>query len=260
MRKDDKRRIAYEILIFLGTMLLLFLVLRMWPIVLLFILAIFAAALRMLFLSTKKVEVIPPVAPKPPAREPAPPQTEQDMLKYAYALVQRRITSDVEAQYPNARWVWETPNAQRSIIDGEPVAILLNGAAGYRRAKVVICNLQYQGLDFNCAEMPASPAEPQEKTKDNAYMPPESEQQEDAQPEETKVNYERLAFEWLEDYLYSLMEQCNDAQAKKADHLLIPSDDLPMKESWADILKLLLEHGFTLAMETDAGIKVNLPQ
>jgi len=261
MRKDDKRRIAYEILIFLGTMVLLFLVLRMWPIVLLFILAIFAAALRMLYLTTKKVEPIPPAPQKPEPKEPPPPETEQDMLKYAYALIQRRITSDVNAQYENARWVWETPNAQKSIIEGEPVAILLNGAAGYRRARVLISNLQYQGLDFNGADTSdASRDSMDEDAKGNAYMPTDDDKQDEGKPSETSINYERLAFEWLDDYLFSLMERCNEAQAKNADHLLIPSGDLPLRESWPDIKKQLLAHGFTLAMETDEGIKVNLPQ
>ena len=59
--KDFKRRIAYEVLIILGMLALLLFICRLWPILLLVILGIFVAALRILFLSQRQVEVIEPL-------------------------------------------------------------------------------------------------------------------------------------------------------------------------------------------------------
>ena len=61
--KEFKRRIAYEVLVILGTLALLLFICRLWPILLLVILGIFIAALRLLFLSAKRVEKIPPLLP-----------------------------------------------------------------------------------------------------------------------------------------------------------------------------------------------------
>ena len=54
--KEFKRHIAYEVLTILGTLALLLFVCRLWPILLLVILGIFIAAMRLLFLSARKVE------------------------------------------------------------------------------------------------------------------------------------------------------------------------------------------------------------
>lgn len=53
--KEFKRHIAYEVLTILGTLALLLFVCRLWPILLLVILGIFIAAMRLLFLSARKV-------------------------------------------------------------------------------------------------------------------------------------------------------------------------------------------------------------
>ena len=72
--KEFKRHIAYEVLTILGTLALLLFVCRLWPILLLVILGIFIAAMRLLFLSARKVENIPPLLP---AARPEP--TDQDI-------------------------------------------------------------------------------------------------------------------------------------------------------------------------------------
>lgn len=58
--KDWKRHMAYEALVILGLLALLTFICRLWPILLLIILEILIATLRLLFLSSKKVEVIQP--------------------------------------------------------------------------------------------------------------------------------------------------------------------------------------------------------
>lgn len=141
--KEFKRHIAYEVLTILGTLALLLFVCRLWPILLLVILGIFIAAMRLLFLSARKVENIPPLLP---AARPEP--TDQDIRDMAFGSMQRRITELVTADFPNARWVWKTPNAMRNIATGNEVRILLNHAGGYREAIVVIRGLQVCSLTY----------------------------------------------------------------------------------------------------------------
>lgn len=93
--KEFKRHIAYEVLTILGTLALLLFVCRLWPILLLVILGIFIAAMRLLFLSARKVENIPPLLP---AARPEP--TDQDIRDMAFGSMQRRITELVTADFP----------------------------------------------------------------------------------------------------------------------------------------------------------------
>lgn len=257
MKHDQNKRIAHEILIFMALLALLCFVVRLWPAVFLFVLGIFAAALRLLFLSTKKVEVIEPANPvEPPPKKPL---TEQDVLRDAYGVIQMRITDEVAARHPAARWVWETPNAQAAIQEGKPAYILMNGAGGYRKARVVVENLQFHGLDYDCAKE-RNTLVSEEKA---ASIPVDSPYKDAAKGEQDfpePVNYELLAFEWVDEHMGLLNERCHEAIAKKDDHLLIPTTDLPAKESWKDICQQLIRNGFSLAMDTEEGIRVNLPQ
>ena len=59
-KKEWQRHMAYEALVILGMLALLLFVCRLWPILLLVILGIFAAALRLVFLSSPKVQPIRP--------------------------------------------------------------------------------------------------------------------------------------------------------------------------------------------------------
>ena len=129
--KDRKRQIAYEVLMILVSLALLTFICRLWPILLLIILGIFVAAIRLLFLSGNRVDQVEP-QPLLPAPIPAP--TESDLRKLAHSLITSRITTLVLNEYPNARWIWEAPNAFELIELGEEVYILLNRAGGYRKA------------------------------------------------------------------------------------------------------------------------------
>ena len=99
-------------------------------------------------------------------------------------------------EYPNARWIWEAPNAFELIELGEEVYILLNRAGGYRKAKVIIQNLQVIGLQYQ--EIPKKPDESEERTEAPAT-------------EQPKENYELIAFEWAESHIFELNARCNDA-------------------------------------------------
>lgn len=147
--KEQQRRVVHEVLVILGILALLTFICRLWPILLLIFLAIIIAALRLVFLSSRKVEVIPPLPLlEAPSKEP----TEKDVRDLAYSVIQKKITELVSVDYPDARWVWEQPNSKEKIEKNEPVYILLSRAGGYRRAQVHILNLQVTAIKYDAVE------------------------------------------------------------------------------------------------------------
>ena len=254
-QKEFKRRIAYEVLILLGMLALLTFICRLWPILLLISLGIFIAAIRLLFLSSKKVEVIEPM---PQAPEPVKEPTEHDVRELAYAVILKRITELITDEYPEARWVWENPNAKKCIQNGEEVYVLLNRAGGYRRAKVVIANLQVLGIKY-CSAEEEDPPEIQGPDTEEPEETDVSESPEDSEPEEERpVNYELLAYEWTEAHIVELNARCNEAIAEEKESVLLTAEELPVKESWPDICNELIRAGLENAVCQDAGIQINL--
>ena len=117
--KEWKRRMTYEALVILGMLALLLYVCRIWPILLLVILGIFAGALRLVFLSSPKVQPIRPEQPASVSPEPQRAVTkreaadEEDSL--SFGELQTRITRWVREEYPHARWVWKYPKRQSAV-------------------------------------------------------------------------------------------------------------------------------------------------
>jgi hypothetical protein len=239
---------AYEALVILGLLALLTFICRLWPILLLIILGIFIAVLRLLFLSARTVEIIEPL-PLLPAPKPEP--TEKDVCALAYSVIQRKITELVASEYPDARWVWQTPDARGAIEKTQPVYILLNRAGGYRRAQVVVQDLRIVRLDYSTA--PAEPAESEYESDETAGT-------ESGTEETLPQNYELLAFEWMEAHVVSLNERCNEAIAQGKTELMIFADELPDAESWPDICRELGRAGLEETERLKIGIKINLTQ
>ena len=171
---------AYEALVLLGMLALLTFICRLWPILLLIILGIFAAVIRLLFLSSRKIEVIVPLPLLP---EPVKETTEKDVQVLAYSVILRRVTELVLSEYPEARWVWERRMQKNLFRKVRRFLFYSNRAGGYRRAKVVIRNLQVVGIEYN----------PQ--VEENAVLEPEDNAPEPEEEPEVQ-NYELLAFEW----------------------------------------------------------------
>lgn len=243
-KKDQKRHMAYEALVLLGMLALLTFICRLWPILLLIILGIFAAVMRLLFLSSRKIEVIVPLPLLP---EPVKEATEKDVQVLAYSVILRRVTELVLSEYPEARWIWEAPNAERLIRENQEVFILLNRAGGYRRARVVIQNLQVVGIEYNPPAEEDAVLEPE----DNA---PEPEEEPEVQ------NYELLAFEWADAHIFELNARCNEAIGENLSELILLAEELPVRESWADICQELIRAGLTDVQCVSEGIKINLTQ
>ena len=243
-QKDQKRHMAYEALVLLGMLALLTFICRLWLILLLIILGIFAAVIRLLFLSSRKIEVIVPLPLLP---EPVKEATEKDVQVLAYSVILRRVTELVLSEYPEARWVWEAPNAEKVIQESQEVFILLNRAGGYRRAKVVIRNLQVVGIEYN----------PQ--VEENAVLEPEDNAPEPEEEPEVQ-NYELLAFEWADAHIFELNARCNEAIGENLSELILLAEELPVRESWADICRELIRAGLTDVQCVSEGIKINLTQ
>lgn len=251
--KDHKRSIAHDALILIGLLFLLVYICRIWPILLLMILGIFIAALRFLFIVLKEA--------KPPNLEPvrALLPTERDVKGETYSAIIQRITELVLADFPAAHWVWEHPNAKASIERGEPVFILLNQAGGYRRARIVIQDLQVIGICYCTGAEASDPNEKSlsEEKKENQIEISDISADTESEGEPVPVNYDLMAFEWVESHIVSLNERCNEAIGSKKQFLLLEDQELPAKESWNDICKELERSGLEQIRCLENGIQIN---
>ena len=257
--KEYKRHMAYEALVLLGLLALLTYITRLWPILLLIILGIFIATLRLLFLSSKKVEPLEPVLALPVPRTPPEPR-EQDFHSMAMVVIQRRISQILEAKYPNVRWVWESPRAREDIMAANKVYVILNRAGGYRRGQVLIRNLQVFDVIFENPEQRPDPA-PQPPIPQPPDPPvSESDLQEVDEDDEIPEDYGLIAFQWVEANIVSLNERCNEAIGQGKDHYLIRADDLPVADSWLDICKELEHNDLPGAFCCEGGIKIEFEQ
>lgn len=263
--KEYKKDLVYEVIIFLALMSLFMFITRIWAILFLIIMGIFVAALKLLFKRSERVEIIEPAAETAPLPRP---ETEKDILRRAYGLIQQRITEELISLHPSARWQWLTPNAMASIEKDEPVAIILNGTGGYRKASVSIHNLAFKGLVFETVQAETAdepkqndaptPDTDEEDALDYGHDPEENEDFDSEEPE--TVNYEYLAFEWVDAHLLLLNDRVNEAIGQGQNTLLIPESELPLKESWQDICDQLINNDFADAVAKDDGILVSLQQ
>lgn len=165
----------------------------------------------------------------------------------SYIVIIKKVTELVHLDYPQAKWIWKNPNAKKSIQLGEDVFIILNQAAGYKQAKVVIENNQVCGLDFtiqqNC-----------NTDSDNNVI------SEDAEPNTGVVaeNYELLAYEWVQDNIMLLNERLNESVGQGKTELFLASEELPIKESWQNIVVELEKEGIKDVECIPEGIKIKL--
>ena len=242
-KKDWQRHLAYEALVILGVLALLLFVCRLWPILLLAMLGIIIATLRLLFLSSPRVRPLEPMPPgvhKPPARTP-----EETQASQTFGNLQVQITRQVREQYPNARWVWKTPQAREKLRQGEEAAILLNRAGGYREASV----LPLEGG----------------KVEVRYFLPPEvpamqeavSQEEEPAAQTPVPEDHSLSAFEWVEAHMEELGALYNECIAQKQDFLLLTGGDLPEPAAWPALCQELTRNGLISSMAED-GIQIQI--
>lgn len=252
--KEFKRHMAYEALVLLGMLALLLYITRLWPILLLVILGIFIATLRLLFLSSKKVEPLQPILELPEPKGPSAPR-ELDVQQMGYWVIQNRITQILLRRYPDARWVWENPRVREDILQGNRVYILLNRAGGYRRGEVVIRNLQVVDILFEEIKDSGKPAKTDTQIENQSGGENENHP---AQPEEEEIpeDFGLMAFEWVNAHVMDLNNRVNEAIAHLKSNLLIPEDELPVQGSWPDICKELERNDLFGASCQDDGIMI----
>ena len=240
MSKDYRRRIACEILVILGLLALLLFMFRLWPVLLIVGLGIFASALWLLLLSHREVKA--KQSEESPETEKQKQETfDPETLKFF--AVQKEITERITEMYPEARWVWKSPQSKRNIVNGAEVSILLNHAGGYREMRV---KLTEQGnIQLSCVQMPELPPEAEKTEPPAEKLPP---------------NYEYLAFEWVEAHAVELNERCNEGIAQRQEGLLLPAQELPDQESWPDLCRELARNGLENCECTDEGIYIHLTQ
>lgn len=246
--KNQKKSMICRTLIVLAILSVLTVMCGLWPLFLIIIIGGCIAIIRLPRHSSKTEE---PVKTAPSKVETAKMPTEQDVKKLAYRVILRRITELVTAEYPEARWIWEAPNAKQMIECGEKVFILLNRAGGYRRAQVIVRNLQVVGVEYQTAQLNDGPKTEQEPEQSDAEISPEDEQNE---------NYGLIAFEWVDAHIIELNERCNAAIGHGITELLLLADELPVSDSWPDICCELKRADIEEVTVVPEGIKINLLQ
>lgn len=249
--KERKRTNVYDALEILLVLALLVFVCQLWPILLLVILGILAVALRLAFSGDQRAKTLNPQQPQIRRQSP----TERNVLDMAYGVIIRRIGDLVQADFPGARWTWESSQAKARIGAGEDVYILLDHAGGYRRAKVIIRSLRVVALTYQ--------TEPQAETPRTQSTEPrrteaESTAQSAPEAEPVQKDYSLLAFEWVEANIVDLNRRCNDAIGHGDADLLLTEEELPGKESWGDVCGQLKREGLNDVEVTSSGIRIHL--
>ena len=257
--RDYQRHMAYEALVILGLLALLLYITRLWPILLLVILGIFIATLRLLFLSSRKVDPVEPLLalPEPkPRTEP----TEKDMQNLAYLLIQQRITQILAVRFPDARWIWENPRAKEDILTGNKVYVILSKAGGYKRGLVIIRNLQVCDIIFDIPAVPG-PKEPAPVVSTvTAPAAPVDVPDEDDALEEIPEDYGLIAFQWVDANIIDLNDRINEAIAQRKQDILIGASELPVQDSWIEICKELERNDLTGAVCREDGFLIEFEQ
>ena len=234
MNKEPKRDLIRDVPDLLAAFLLVNLILRMWPIVflLLFGLAV-TVAVRSIFLFRRKKPLPEPIGE---AASPA----EED----AGARLRKQISGLVANAYPNAKWVWDRADAIRAAENGEEVFILLNGAGGYRKAKVLFAD--GAAVDLSFLTRP-----PEQESKPEPEAP---------EPEPMPENYDLIAYEWTESHIMDLNERCNEAVGRGQPELFLTAEELPDPRSWEGICRELRSAGIKTATVMPDGIRIHLTQ
>lgn len=237
--QEAKRSPFLDSLKIVGLAIMACYVCRFWPMVIFLIIYGLAVIMRALVKSRKTKSVqLAPVVPAEPI--PAPTPTQRDLENLAFSVICGRITELVARDYPAARWVWEFPTAQKMVMEGREVYILLNRAGGYRRAQVLYQNLQVTSLKYE--SITVAPTEPPA----------------DPVPEESEPdNYSLLAFQWVDAHLSDLSSRCDEARKNGLSHLLVSETELPVAQSWQDICTELSRAGYRTQVLAE-GIKIML--
>lgn len=161
--------------------------------------------------------------------------------------ISEQVSMWVNADYPNAKWVWAQVDTAKRIENGEDVYIILNGAGGYRRAKVNISGHIVVALEYMKA--PVRKLTAQESVAEIVENKPTIEANE---------NYELMAYEWVEAHINELNERLNETIGRGDTEYLLSANELPIPESWESVCNELLRAGVSEAVCVKDGIKIKI--
>ena len=238
----SKNELAHGAFVFLGWILLLSLVSRVW------IVFFISLAITLFLIIKSKLKKSEDNTTSISVIESPETRCEEDW----FAVILKQINEQVKNAYPDAKWVWRNPNARKSIEAGEEVMICLNKAAGYKFAKVIISDLTVQGLDFTV------------NVKGNISDETETEDEELSRiPRgEDNVNYDLLAYEWVQDNILLLIQEANTREAYLKNNERIayeniyyyPDDEKESIYTYQDANRYVYEDSYSLLVADSEGI------
>ena len=249
MYPETKKQRRCDLLTTIGLFLLLVFTCRLWPLLLLMMLGIFAYAIWALVENERQRTVPPP----PPLLALPAPVSEQDLINNAFGLLQRRITEELTHDFPHAKWVWGKAGARLSFATGEDLLILLADAEGRRSATVRTNALQFSQLLYHAYQ--PQPVDPMQDPHTQSDSTAEDEEDDS---DSSSVDFGLLAFEWVDANLKELNGYANEAVAKGQQEFLLSADNLPHGDSWVIICKELVRNGFLGATAMADGIRVQI--
>lgn len=159
-----------------------------------------------------------------------------------------QITERVNELYPGAKWVWARPDSAAKIVNDGHAYILLNKAGGYGKACVICCDGKVEHIEM-FGKVPAV-VQDAPSVKELPVSP--------APKEQPAVNYELLAYEWVESHILELNARCNEELGDDKSDFIVPESDLPAKESWPAVCKELVRNGLDNVECVEEGIKIIL--
>ena len=247
MSPEKKKQRRSDLLTVVGLFLALVFICRLWPLLLLMMLGVFAYAIWALVENERQYVVASP----PPLLALPAPLSEQQLISDAFGLLQRRITEELRHDFPNAKWVWGQSGAKLGFAAGEDLTILLADAEGRRSATVRTSELRFSQLLYHAYQPQQTPQEQDSDTPDDD---PDDEDDNDSE----SVDFGLLAFEWVDANLQRLNGIANETVAKGQRDFLLPADELPHGDSWVIICKELVRNGFRTADAMAEGIRVQI--
>lgn len=226
-----------KVVIILGVIAILTLLFRLWPFFFI-ALALFIGALIWCRILRAKM-------PKPTEAKSRPVKRRSSRAKKG---IGEQVSMLVNADYPNAKWVWAHVDTPKRIANGEDVFIILNGAGGYRRAKVNITGNIVVALEYMKA--PIRESVPEQKLE---VIPSENDT-----AEKPSENYDLMAYEWVEAHINELNERLNEAVGDGISDYLLSAKELPIPESWTSVCAELKRAGVSEAECVEEGIKIKI--
>lgn len=222
--------------IILGIIAILTLLFRLWPFFFIALALFIGARIWCRILSAK-------LPKESDVKRPAKRRTSR-----AKKGIGEQVNMWVTADYPNAKWVWAHVDTPKRIANGEDVFIILNGAGGYRRARVNITGNIVVALEYMKA--PIKESVPEQKLE---VIPAEN-----VAPEKQSENYDLMAYEWVEAHINELNERLNEAVGDGNSDYLLSAKELPIPESWTSVCAELKRAGVSEAECVEEGIKIKI--